>query len=100
MLAHEVVEKVRYLLAEGSLSQRKIALRVGISRNTVHAIAQGKVRDRDAAWKAADPSLPLGPPRRCPTCGGMVFMPCLLCHIRAIKEAQAKRARIGGASDG
>lgn len=86
MLTQDVLEEVRGLLAEGLLSQRDIALRVGISRTTVSAIAQGKRPGRQSPFETYDLPEPLGPPRRCPTCGGMVFMPCLLCHIRAMKR--------------
>jgi hypothetical protein len=85
MLTQSVVEQVRDLLAEGLLSQRKIASRVGISRTTVGAIAQGKRPDCQSPFETYDLPEPVGPPRRCPTCGGLVFMPCLLCHIRAMK---------------
>ena len=64
------------------------ALRVGISRTSVSAIAEGKRPDRQSPFETHDLPEPVGPPRRCPTCGGMVLMPCLLCHIRAMKRAK------------
>ncbi|MGA2032918.1 MAG: helix-turn-helix transcriptional regulator [Thermoguttaceae bacterium] len=86
MIATPIVEEIRGLLAEGRLSQRKIAQRLGISRGTVNAIAQGKRADRpsDQDWHGGFP-YPAGVPQRCPGCGGLVQMPCLLCHIRALK---------------
>ena len=45
MIAEAVVEKVRHLLADGALSQRKIARRLGVSRGTVNAISQGRRPD-------------------------------------------------------
>ena len=39
MIATTVVDEVRRLLREGRLSQRSIALRIGVSRGTVNAIA-------------------------------------------------------------
>jgi len=87
MIAQKTVDEVRLLLAEGELSQRKIAARLGISRGTVYAIASGRRRDRRTAGDAGggrdghgDSS---GPPQRCPGCGGLVYMPCRLCRRRA-----------------
>ena len=42
MLSEEVVLEVRRLLDAGQLSQRKIAVRLKVSRGTVHAIANGR----------------------------------------------------------
>ena len=92
MIAPSVVQEVKRLLAEGNLSQRKIARMTGISRGTVGAIAGGKRQDYVALPRAAgdDPAQPTGPPQRCPGCGGMVYMPCRLCQARALK-AQAPK---------
>jgi transcriptional regulator with XRE-family HTH domain len=92
MIAPSVVQEVRSLLAEGNLSQRKIARLTGISRGTVGAIAAGKRPDYPSRRRAAEEELPepAGPPRRCPSCGGMVYMPCRLCQARALKAAAAK----------
>jgi len=86
MIAQSIIDEVRLLLAEGELSQRKIAARLGISRGTVYAIASGRRRDRRRPADAGggtghcDSS---GPPQRCPGCGGLVYMPCRLCRLRA-----------------
>jgi hypothetical protein len=73
-------------LDEGTLSQRNIARRIGFSRGTVHAIARGKRPDYPGGAGPSD-FLPLPrPPQRCPGCGGMVRMPCLLCYIRGLKD--------------
>ncbi|MGQ9576125.1 MAG: helix-turn-helix domain-containing protein [Thermoguttaceae bacterium] len=81
------VAEIRRLLAEGKLSQRQIARKTGVSRGTVNAIARGKRQDRirrhEPDGQFAPPS---GPLRRCPGCGGMVQMPCLLCHVRALRK--------------
>ena len=45
MIASDIVKEIRQMLAEGSLSQRAIAERMGVSRGTVCAIAHGKRRD-------------------------------------------------------
>ena len=93
MIAPTVASEIRSLLEEGELSQRKRARREGASRGTVGAIARGK-RPGCSARRSApaeDLVMPTGPARRCPGCGAMVQMPCLACHIRAIKETRRKR---------
>jgi hypothetical protein len=87
VIAQAVVEEIRHLLDEGAISQRKIARHLGVSRGTVNAIAQGKRPDGMGRRDEAEDFLsPVGPPRRCPGCGGMVLMPCLLCHVRAMRH--------------
>ena len=85
MLAEAVVEQIRDLLAIGELSQRKIARRLGVSRGSVNAISQDRRPDYSQSARAAGDGFPQpeGVPRRCPGCGGMVQMPCLLCYVRA-----------------
>lgn len=94
MIAPSVVHEVERLLAEGKLSQRKIARITGVSRGTVGAIASGKRREYEA--RAKDPELeleePTGPPQRCSGCGGLVYLPCRLCHVRRL-VAEARIAR-------
>jgi transcriptional regulator with XRE-family HTH domain len=87
MIAPSVVQEIRRLLAEGKLSQRKIAKTTGISRGTVGAIAAGKRPDYESLRRAANDEFPepTGPPQRCPGCGGMVYMPCRLCRARALQ---------------
>lgn len=97
MIAAAVVDQIRGLLAEGGLSQRRIAQRVGVSRGTVNAVARGRRPDYEIGRRppGADFTPPSGPPKRCPGCGGMVQMPCLLCHVRAIRG----RSRLRGSLD-
>jgi hypothetical protein len=86
------VTAIRNMLAEGVLSQRKIAEHVGVSRGTVGAIALGRRPDHEDRRQAcpgdsaaADAfSSPSRPPQRCPECGGMVEMPCLACRVRGL----------------
>jgi hypothetical protein len=85
MLATAVIEKIEDLLVSGGLSQRQIAEHLGVSRGTVNAIALGKRRCQ-AKPQAEDFRFPSGPPQRCPGCGGMAQMPCLLCRVRAIRQ--------------
>lgn len=85
MIAPEVVQEVRRRLTEGKLSQRKIAAITGVSRGTVGAIAAGRRPDYDSSAPGRQGQLlrRSGPPRRCPGCGAMVYMPCRLCRLRA-----------------
>ena len=88
MIAPPVIDEIRQLLSEEELSQRAIAVRVGVSLGTVSAVARGKRPDYKpppGQW-GADLAAPGGLPSRCPGCGGMVYMPCLVCRVRAIKQ--------------
>ena len=84
MITEERIGKIQCLLAEGKLSQRKIAKLTGVSRGTVHAVANGKrnVHPREPDEWEAGLEPPSGPPQRCPVCGGLVFLPCRLCRTR------------------
>ena len=84
MIAPKIVTEIRRLLAEESLSQRRIAQLVGVSRGTVGAIASGRRPDYEALHEPWEDELdePAGPPERCPSCGGMVYMPCRLCRTQ------------------
>lgn len=94
MIEPSVVEEVRRLLAEGKLSQRKIAKHLGISRATVGAIASGKRPDyQPRPREEDDPFQITGPPRRCPGCGGVVYLPCRLCYVREMKRKEKQQAR-------
>jgi len=82
------VAEIRRMLAQGEFSQRKIAEQTGVSRGTIGAIALGRRPDYDDRRQAVrgDFAAPAGPLRRCPGCGGMVLMPCLLCRVRALRD--------------
>ncbi|MHB1033877.1 MAG: hypothetical protein ACYC35_02710 [Pirellulales bacterium] len=92
MLLPGIVQEVQRLLAEGRLSQRKIALAAGVARATVGAIASGARPDYTCPEPVDDDEFPeiLGPLGRCPSCGGLVYMPCRLCRVRAWKEGRSK----------
>ncbi|MCA9103499.1 MAG: helix-turn-helix transcriptional regulator [Planctomycetales bacterium] len=87
MIAPVLVAEIKRLLANSSLSQRKIAQKVGVSRGTVSGIANGSRPDYEAIRREREQEealAPTGPLMRCPSCGGMVYAPCRLCHIRAL----------------
>ncbi len=96
MIAASIICEVQRLLTVGGLSQRKIAKMVGISRATVGAIADGTRPDYEARRHARQEDYPetLGPLARCGGCGGMVYTPCRLCRVRAIKEKAFRAARL------
>ncbi|MBN1908694.1 MAG: helix-turn-helix domain-containing protein [Pirellulales bacterium] len=88
------IDEIRRLLAEGRLSQRKIAKLLGVSRDTVSSVACGRRKE----WREPDVpppyegavSTPVCPKTRCSLCGGMIYLPCRLCCIRA-QIAQQRR---------
>jgi transcriptional regulator with XRE-family HTH domain len=96
MIAQALVNDVRRLLAEGHLSQRKIARVLGVSRGTVGAIATGRRPDFGRLHGATEEEefAPTGPPARCPGCGGMVYMPCRLCRARARRATRLPVPRL------
>jgi len=65
--------RIKSLLASGEFSEPEISRLTGTSGWTVDALAAGK-----------RPADPIGPTRRCPTCGGLVEMPCRLCQTREL----------------
>ena len=94
MIAPQLVDEVRRLLAEEMLSQRKIARHLGISRGTVGVIANGKRPDysaRPPARRDDTFAKPTGPPERCPGCGRLVHMSCLACRTQAANVHGAAR---------
>jgi hypothetical protein len=82
MIAPSVVQEIRRLLVDEELSQRKVARITGVSRGTIGQIANGRRPDYSAGNDATEWPEPSGPPQRCPSCGGMVYMPCRLCSMR------------------
>lgn len=95
MITQALVLEVQRLLTRDRMSQRSVAKLVGISRSTVCKIASG----RRPAWpdRAADHDAvslrPTGPIARCGTCGGRVYMPCRLCHVRQLKQVEQDARR-------
>lgn len=93
MIGVGMVAEIRRLLAEGRLSQRKIAKLTGISRATIGAIANGRRPDYQPRPANDLFDRPQGPPRRCTGCGGLVYLPCKLCRVRAWKSAEERKRR-------
>jgi hypothetical protein len=82
MLSSCLVEEIQRLLATGH-SRREVARMAGVSRTTVDRIA-AKERPEFVDPVETELSSPLRKkPKRCATCGGMVYPPCKLCRMRA-----------------
>ena len=96
MIAPDKVQQVERLLVGGSLSQRRIARMVGVSRSVVGSIAAGTRPDYAAQERVRREaqSEPLGPVGRCLECGGKVHLPCRLCRVRRQKAEEREAARI------
>ncbi len=86
MLSRETVDQIQAFLDAAQWSQREIARRLGVSRGTVNAVANGHRTQRAARHEDDYAFLFEGPAVRCSGCGGKVYAPCLLCHIRDLKE--------------
>jgi Helix-turn-helix domain len=87
MLPTSLVHEIDRLLKAGTLSHRKIALRLGVSRGTINAIANGRRglhgKDPTDNRRAQTPSFA---PTRCQDCGYRVYLPCLICSARQHKQ--------------
>lgn len=90
MISVDRIQEVRRLLAaQPAISQRTIARITGVSRATIGAVAAGRRPDYPLRPRAdEDDERPQGPPERCRGCGGLVYMPCRLCRVRAIKAKE------------
>jgi DNA-binding XRE family transcriptional regulator len=87
--------EIEKLLKEGKLSRKAIAQKVGISQNTVYAMASGKhapdywrklVQSRIGKPRRPHrrkvPLQNVGPIERCPICRCLVHAPCRACELR------------------
>ena len=95
--------EIKRLLATTSVSAVKIAERVGVSRASVDNIKREqeprqrptkppKPKRKRGRWRPPKPVLSRdGPLVRCPECGGMTHMPCMVCEVRAFKEEGSER---------
>lgn len=91
MIAPAVVQEIRRLLVDQKLSQRKVARLTGVSRGTIGRIASGQRPDDLTVHAVPEWPEPSGPPQRCPSCGGMVDMPCRLCFLRRRMTGRLRR---------
>jgi len=95
MIAPEIISQIQRLLDRGELSHRKIASQLGVSRGTVNSVANGSRARREARRSPPverfDP--PHGPPRRCPSCGRLVQMPCLACGLQKLSARRNPTVR-------
>jgi hypothetical protein len=84
MLSTALIQEIDRLLQGGKLSRRKIAAKLGVSRATVSAIADGRraLCGKHARNESARPLTPTAPPIRCRRCGHRVYPPCLICEAR------------------
>lgn len=80
MLSQHTVDEIVRLLAQGELSRRRIARKVGASRGIVDAIANNR-RGRHGRSEGRGAEMPAAP-QRCPSCGASVYMPCIACQAR------------------
>jgi hypothetical protein len=87
MISSRIIDEIQRLILGGSLSQRKIARHLGVSRGTVNAVALGKRPVPANRRRENTLAAPVGPVIRCPGCGGLVHSPCLLCRVRAHQAA-------------
>src|SRR4051812_24840551 len=89
MLPTALVKEINRLLKEGELSHRKIALRLGVGRGTISAIATGRraLHGKEQRRRGSD-ELPKSPPFRCPRCGYRVYIPCRICRMRRYRDGQ------------
>ena len=83
MLLPGKVKEIEKLLIEG-LSQRKVAVRVGVSRNTVQVILQGKRKFKQEDDRIIYFDYFTQITKRCPICGAKVKLPCLKCQLAEI----------------
>ena len=110
MITWEVVEEIQEMLASGRMSSRQISKRTRVSRSTIDRIEMGERQSRrpdvvvdlegdlgqenstqadsrqGELKQGSDYGWHCGTPRRCPDCGGMVYMPCLLCDASLFRE--------------
>jgi hypothetical protein len=99
MLSQNIINCAVELLKDGALSKRAVAAKLGISRGTVFAIANGSHKSHGAAVSKCelpdqpDISMPI---ERCPTCRYLVFVPCLICRAREHQQMRLALQKPGG----
>ncbi len=102
MLDQQVIDEIVRLLADDTLSHRKIAKQLGVSRAIVGSIASGRRGTFGRSNEApTDDDMPQV--ARCPECGVRVFLPCVACrareYSRRIKRRQSPSVESHNARD-
>jgi len=92
MLPLATIQEINRLVRDGQLSQRKIARQLGVSRGTVAAIASGRrgIYGKEPEDESSRSLAPQSPPVRCPACGFLIYMPCLVCRARDFRRQKQK----------
>ena len=91
MIHNDIICEAQRLLRRGT-SYRAVARELGISRGTVGKVALGRRVPVEAGACAEDENPPYHsntPPVRCPTCGGVVYMPCVACRVKTAVKTRA-----------
>ncbi|MDA7950241.1 MAG: hypothetical protein MPJ24_02050 [Pirellulaceae bacterium] len=93
MLTPEQIERILRLAEDGE-KQRAISRITGHARDTIRSII--KKNNLGEIWARRPESTKEffskdKPPRRCKKCGRMVHLPCLACHLEAIKKEERLR---------
>ena len=90
MIPESTVKVIQGLLREG-IPHRKIATWTRVSRGTVSAIAQGRRKCRRGRPEDLINEAGTGLFVRCPSCGGLTKMPCMVCdRLILLEKALAK----------
>ncbi len=89
--ADQIAEVRRLLQTVPPHSHREIARMTGVSRATISQVAKGRRPDYRPRSRVEEEVRPQGPPERCRGCGGLVYMPCRLCFVRAIQVEERER---------
>jgi hypothetical protein len=101
MLTLTTVLEIRRLLDEGRLSQRAIAAKLRVSRGVVGSIANGTrgLFGHDDAPRPALEPIEQSRPKRCQGCGGLVYLPCLLCRARRHRKHADQLRRLAATTE-
>lgn len=85
MIPHETIEKVKKLIARG-YSKPRIAEILNISRSTFTAIKTNKRPNYKQIKPVVELSIITKVIGRCPECGAKVYMPCVACNLKKVKN--------------
>lgn len=94
MISDDTVRVIQVFLREGHLTQNAIAKLTGVSKGTVQAIAQGRRKYLQRGQEVLTNEAATGLIVRCPDCGGMTQMPCMVCDRLSLKEQALAKNRL------